>query len=215
MKVQTIRLLSFAFIVTMSVQSSNSSVSVDGVQDKGLGLNHLQSLIGDTITSTNNLPFAWANEYEIAIVYVTGRWSEISVPDKAAQGTIAKKGYLSYSGKIKTILFDFMTKVNANPKETEVLKNDVVSWHQHIADLVNRDGALAKDADLAYYQAKFNNSFRHLTVKAKNVIGHTLLEETKKSVDDVAKEMMAVLLETTKNISKEFRELADKESAKN
>ncbi|XP_050441000.1 uncharacterized protein LOC126845938 isoform X7 [Adelges cooleyi] len=193
-------------IAALAVQSINSK-AVGDVQDNGM--DGLLALIGDTVTSIKNLPFAWANEYEIAIVFNTGKWSEISISDKAAQMKIAKNNYLSYLIKMRNLLSDLMTQVKNNQRETALLQNDVISWHKFIADLVNKDGELAEDADLAYYQKKFNNSFSLGAGQAKIVIGDTHLEETKKTVDDVTKEMMTVLLETIKHISKEFQNLAN------
>ncbi|XP_050440992.1 uncharacterized protein LOC126845938 isoform X6 [Adelges cooleyi] len=197
----------FAMIIAaLAVQSSNSAPA-GGVQDKGM--NELLSLIGDTVTSIKNLPLDYAYKYEIAIMYSTGKWSEISISDKAAQMKIAKSNYLDCLIKIKNILFDLMTQMNNNKRETALVQNDITSWHKSIEDLVNKDGDLPTDADLAQYQKKFNNLFSVLAGKAKEVIGDTLLADTKVTVANTTEDMMKELVKSIKHATKEFQILAN------
>ncbi|XP_050440986.1 uncharacterized protein LOC126845938 isoform X5 [Adelges cooleyi] len=196
-------------IAALAVQSINSK-AVGDVQDNGM--DGLLALIGDTVTSIKNLPFAWAHKYEIAIVYNTGKWSEITISEKPAQMKLAKRNYLDCLIKIKNILFDLMKQMNANERETAVVQSDVSSWHNKIADLVNKDGDLPKDADLTLYQKRFNNLFSILTGKAKNVNDATLLADTKVTVANTTEDMMKELVKSIKHATKEFQDLANENS---
>lgn len=56
---------------------------------------------------TNGVPFDWASDYEVAVVYITTMWSEFEGPEEdeiSIQGTIAKNGFLSYCVRFKAKL---------------------------------------------------------------------------------------------------------------
>ncbi|XP_050441328.1 uncharacterized protein LOC126846145 isoform X3 [Adelges cooleyi] len=193
-------LVRLLFVVALTVQSSCS----ESVEDVDVCANRTASLVGDTMCSLNNVPFVWAPEYEVAIVYITSTWSEIATFNSSAEDTIAKEAFLSYCVRFKNNMFNFMKKVNDDQNGSDETKKDVTSWYKHIEYLASNGPV---DQDLRSFQNTFQNAFKHLVIKASQVVGKTNNNETRLYINDFTKGVVVMLLETIKSVSKQIRGL--------
>ncbi|XP_050441319.1 uncharacterized protein LOC126846145 isoform X2 [Adelges cooleyi] len=201
-------LVRLLFVVALTVQSSCS----ESVEDVDVCANRTASLVGDTMCSLNNVPFVWAPEYEVAIVYITSTWSEIATFNSSAEDTIAKEAFLSYCVRFKNNMFNFMKKLHDDPNANEKVKKAINKWYQAVDSISKKNWFLPVNPDLRHFQVHFPSSFKHLLVESTAVNGEAPDENTKREVNHFTLGTAQMLIELVAQISKQIREIPKKSS---
>ncbi|XP_050440980.1 uncharacterized protein LOC126845938 isoform X4 [Adelges cooleyi] len=203
-------------IAALAVQSTYSMKSAGGFD--GVCARRLDSMVGQTESTTNGIPFSWGPEYEVAVVYVTSKWAELNISNKTALMAASKSAFLTFCVHNKNILNNFMVQVNGNQNESQEVKDDVLAWYNYaVGKYVDNDNSLPKEGDAdytpAFYITKFQNSYYHFINRAKVTFDKTNLDDTKQEMDDMSKNMMDMLLETIRNLTQQLRQLQNNQKS--
>ncbi|XP_050441312.1 uncharacterized protein LOC126846145 isoform X1 [Adelges cooleyi] len=196
-------LVRLLFVVALTVQSSCS----ESVEDVDVCANRTASLVGDTMCSLNNVPFVWAPEYEVAIVYITSTWSEIATFNSSAEDTIAKEAFLSYCVRFKNNMFNFMKKLHDDPSLVDKVKKAVIRWYEDLDQLSRNNWYIPSTSKLQDYPGITRTAFKHLIINAVNVFEKANTKKTQLEVGVFTKKNANIMVEVLKTISKQIRQL--------
>lgn len=165
------------------------------------------SLVGDTMSSTNNVPFGWSSDYEVAVVYITSTWTEFGdVRSSAAPlGIIAENGFLNYCVRFKTKLAAWAKSLQDKPDVSETVKKAVTSWYRAI-DTQSRENWNLPDAlTLESFRKQFRTAYKHLVLNGAEIYEKSDTENMKRDVDGFTRDIADMMIGTLKDISKQVR----------
>ncbi|KAL5240164.1 hypothetical protein ACI65C_007574 [Semiaphis heraclei] len=157
------------------------------------------SLVGDTMSSTNDVPFEWSSDYEVAVVYITSTWTEFGDvrSSDAPLGIIAENGFLNYC-------------LQDRPDVSETVKKAVSSWYRAI-DTLSRDNWNLPDAlTLDSFRKQFMTAYKHLVLNGGEIYEKADTENVKRDVDGFTRDVADIMIETLKQISRQVRSVPKK-----
>ncbi|XP_060835212.1 uncharacterized protein LOC132918124 [Rhopalosiphum padi] len=167
------------------------------------------SLVGDTMSSTNNIPFGWSSDYEVAIVYITSAWTEFGeVRSSAAPlGIIAENGFLNYCVRFKTKLAAWAKSLQDKPDVSETVKKAVTSWYRAIDTLSRNNWDLPSVPTLESFRKQFMTAYKHLVLNGAEIYEKSDTENMKRDADGFTRDIANTMIGTLKDISKQVRDV--------
>ncbi|XP_025425231.1 uncharacterized protein LOC112694084 [Sipha flava] len=170
----------------------------------------LLSLVGETMSSTNDVPFDWSSDYEVAVVYITSMWSELISGDpehSTLQGIIAKNGYLSYCVRFKMQLAAWAQSLQGKHYVSKAVKNAASNWYRAVDTLSHDNWQLPKTLDLESFKKQFMTTYKHLVLNGGEIYEEAVNERTRRDVDGFTRRIANVLIETLRNITNRCRSI--------
>uniref|UniRef100_A0A2S2NTA1 Uncharacterized protein n=1 Tax=Schizaphis graminum TaxID=13262 RepID=A0A2S2NTA1_SCHGA len=160
------------------------------------------SLVGDTMSSTNNVPFGWSSDYEVAIVYITSAWTEFGDARSSAAplGIIAENGFLSYCVRFKTKLAAWAKSLQDKPDVSEIVKKAVTSWYRAIDTLSRDNWHLPSVRTLESFRKQFMTAYKHLVLNGAEIYEKSNTENMKRDADGFTRDIANIMIGTLKDI---------------
>ncbi|VVC34147.1 Hypothetical protein CINCED_3A021840 [Cinara cedri] len=172
----------------------------------------VSSLVGDTMCSTNGVPFEWASNYEVAVVYITTMWSEFEytgTEESTVRGAVAKNGFLNYCVRFKNKLAVWSKSLQNESDVNETVEKTVSSWYQAVDSLSRNNWDLPEISNLESFRKQFKTSFKHLIINGSDVYGKANDAKLKRNVNDFTREIASIMIGLLKEISKQIRNVPD------
>ncbi|XP_025193912.1 uncharacterized protein LOC112593633 [Melanaphis sacchari] len=165
------------------------------------------SLVDDTMSTMNNVPFDWSSDYEIAVVYITSAWTEFGdVHSTAAPlGIIAENGFLNYCVRFKTKLADWVKSLQEKPDVSETVKKAASSWYKAIDTLSRNNWNLPNVLTLESFRKQFMTSYKHLVLNGAEVYEKSNTENVKQDVERFTRDIADMMIQVLKDIWKQIR----------
>jgi len=210
---------SFVIIIPVVVASSSATFQ-SGHTNGNSNSSALLSLVGDTMCSTNGLPFDWASDYEVAVVYVTSMWSEIADarPESSSpeeHTVIAQLGFLSYCVRFKTELAAWSESLRDRSDVSDAVKKTVSNWYRAVDKLSHNNWTLPEVPSVESYEKLFRTSYKHLVINGAEVYWNAKSGRVKRDVNDFVKAIATMLIGILKGISRQFRDIPEKDDTEN
>lgn len=165
------------------------------------------SLVGDTMSSRNGVPFDWSSDYEVAVVYITSAWTEFGDvrSSDAPLGIIAENGFLNYCVRFKTKLAAWAKSLQNKPDVSKTVKKAVSSWYRAIDELSRNNWQLPDVLTLESFRKQFMTAYKHLILNGVEIYEKSDTENLKRDVEGFTKDIANMMIETLKEISKQVR----------
>ncbi|XP_016658726.1 uncharacterized protein LOC103307644 [Acyrthosiphon pisum] len=192
----------FVTVVAMST-SSKPLQSAGHANHMGSLKPSASSLVGDTMSSTNDVPFDWSSDYEMAVVYITSAWTEfgdVRSPD-APLGIIAENGFLNYCVRFKTKLAAWAKSLQDRPDVSETVKKAVSSWYRAIDTLSQDNWNLPAALTLESFRKQFMTAYKHLVLNGAEIYEKSDSEIVKRDVDGFTRDVADTMIGILKGIS--------------
>lgn len=170
------------------------------------------SLVGDTMSSTNNVPFNWSSDYEVAVVYITSAWTEFGDvrSSDAPLGIVAENGFLNYCVRFKTKLAAWAKSLQDRPDVSGTVKEAVSSWYRAIDTLSQDNWNLPDTLTLESFRKQFLTAFKHLVLNGGEIYEKSDTQNMKRDVDGFTRDIADIMIGTLKEISKQVRSFPKK-----
>ncbi|XP_015369422.1 PREDICTED: uncharacterized protein LOC107165610 [Diuraphis noxia] len=170
------------------------------------------SLVGDTMSSTNEVPFEWASDYEVAVVYITSAWTEFGDvrSSDALLGIIAENGFLNYCVRFKIELAAWAKSLQDRPDVSETVKKAVSSWYIAIDTLSRNNWNLPDTLTLDSFRKQFMTAYKHLVLNGGEIYEKADTENVKWDVDRFTRDVANMMIEILKKISRQVRSVPKK-----
>jgi len=207
--VQTLRGGSVLLFAIVALSTGNPLQSAGHADPAESSKASASLLVGDTMSSTNNVPFGWSSDYEVAVVYITSAWIEFGdVRSSAApQGIIAENGFLNYCVRFKTKLAAWAKSLQNKPDVSETVKKAVTSWYRAIDTLSQDNWNLPSVLTLESFRKQFMSAYKHLILNGAEIYEKSNTEDMKRDVDGFLRDIANMMIETLKDISKKVRDV--------